>query len=106
MILGAGGHQTAAIVVNVPISVVRFAVSGMGRWVDFMTREQECIVELYTLLERIEDGARHHDLSLLRVPRGATGCDMYQGLPPICRVKNDILDRYEDVICTVLDMKG
>ena len=60
------GRQTAAIAVNVPISVASFAASGMGRWVDFMTREQECIVELYTLLERIEDGARHHDLSLLR----------------------------------------
>ena len=74
--------------------------------VDFMTREQECIVELYTLLERIEDGARHHDLSLLRVPRGATGCDMYQGLPPICRAKDDILNRYEDIICEALAKKG
>ena len=71
-----------------------------------MTREQQCIVELYTLIERIEDGARHHDLSFLKGPRGASGCDMYQGLPPICRVKNDILDRYEDIIYTALDMKG
>lgn len=70
-----------------------------------MTREQECIVELYTLLERIENGARHHDLSLLRVPRSATGCDMYQGLPPICRIKDDILNRYEEIICEALKMK-
>jgi len=70
-----------------------------------MTREQECIVELYTLLERIEDGARRHDLSLLRAPRGATGCDMYQGAPPICRVKDSILDRYEDVIYEAFKMK-
>lgn len=63
-----------------------------------MTKEQACIVELFTLLQRIEDGARKHDLSLLRVHRGASGCDMYQGLPPICRIKNDILDRFEDVI--------
>ena len=100
------GRQTAAIAVNVPISVASFAASGMGRWVDFMTREQECIVELYTLLERIEDGARHHDLSLLRVPRDATGCDMYQGLPPICRAIDDILDRYDDIITEALNMKG
>lgn len=71
-----------------------------------MTREQECIVELYTLLERIENGARHHDLSLLRVPRGATGCDMYQGLSPICRAIDDILDRYDDIITEALNMKG
>ena len=63
-----------------------------------MTKEQACIVELFTLLQRIEDGARNHDLSLLRVPRGASGCDMYQGLPTICRINNDILDRFEDVI--------
>lgn len=63
-----------------------------------MTREQQCIVELFTLLQRIEDGARKHDFSILRVPRGASGCDMYQGLPPICRLNNDILDRFEDVI--------
>lgn len=71
-----------------------------------MTKEQACIAELYSLIERIENGARHHDLTLLRVPRGATGCDMYQGLPPICRVKNDILDRYEDIIYEALNMKG
>jgi len=71
-----------------------------------MSKEHECIADLYMLLERIEDGARHHDLSLLRVPRGASGCDMYQGLPPICRIMNDILDRYEDIICEALRKKG
>lgn len=70
-----------------------------------MKQEQKCIAELYALIERIEDGARHHDLSLLRVPRGASGCDMYQGLPPICRVKDDILNRYEDIICEALAKK-
>lgn len=71
-----------------------------------MAKEQACIAELYTLLERIESGACHHDLSLLRVPRGASGCDMYQGLPPIVREKNDIWNRYEDVIAEALSMKG
>lgn len=52
-----------------------------------MTKEQKCIAELWTLLARIEDGARSHDLSLLRVHRGASGCDAYQGLPPICRIE-------------------
>lgn len=63
-----------------------------------MTKEQKCIAELWTLLIRIEDSARSHDLSLLRVHRGASGCDMYQGLPPICRITDDILSRYEDII--------
>jgi len=71
-----------------------------------MTREQECIAALYILLEHIENGARHHDLSLLRVPRGASGCDMYQGLPPICRIKDDILNRYEDIIYQAVNLKG
>lgn len=68
-----------------------------------MTKEQKCIAELYKLLERIENGARRHDLTLLRVARGASGCDMYQGLPPICRIKDDILQRYEDIINTALN---
>lgn len=70
-----------------------------------MTQEQKCIAELYALIERIEDGARHHDLSLLRVPRGASGCDMYHGLPPICRIKDDILNRYENIIREALAKK-
>lgn len=63
-----------------------------------MTKEQECIAELWTLLTRIEDDAYSHDLSLLCAPRGASGCDMYQGLPPISRITDDILNRYEDII--------
>ena len=55
-----------------------------------MRKEQKCIAELWTLLTRIEDGACSHDLSLLCVHRGASGCDMYQGLPPICRITDDI----------------
>lgn len=70
-----------------------------------MTKEQKCIAELWTLLTRIEDGAANHDLSLLRVPRGASGCDMYQGLPPICRIADDILERYEDIINTAINME-
>lgn len=62
-----------------------------------MTREQACIKELYELVDRITENARKHDLSLLRSPRGASGCDMYQGLPPICRIRDDILNRYEDI---------
>lgn len=63
-----------------------------------MTREQQCIKELYDLLERVEYGARHHDLTLLRVPRGAMGCDMFQGMPSISRLMVEITDRYRDIL--------
>lgn len=63
-----------------------------------MTREQKCIKELYELVDKITENARKHDLSLLRVRGGASGCDMYQGLPPICRIRDSVLDKYEDII--------
>lgn len=63
-----------------------------------MTKELCCIRELYELVDKITESARKHDLSLLRVPRGASGCDAYQGLPSICRIRDDILYRYEDII--------
>lgn len=59
-----------------------------------LTREQECIKELYSLLDTIESAAKRKDLSLLRVNEGACGT----GLPPICRAMDFILDKYEDVI--------
>lgn len=63
-----------------------------------MTKEQCCIREMYELLDRVSQNAKSHDLSLLRPYRGASGCDSYQGLPPICRILDNILDKYEDVI--------
>ena len=63
-----------------------------------MTREQKCIKELYVLVDKIAENACKHDLSLIRVHRGASGCDMYQGLPPICRIGDSILDKYEEII--------
>ena len=63
-----------------------------------MTREQKCIKELYVLVDKIAENACKHDLSLIRVHRGASGCDMYQGLPPICRIRDNILDKYEEII--------
>ena len=71
-----------------------------------MTREQACIKELYELVDKITENARKRDLSLIRPCSGASGCDMYQGLPPICRIKDDILQRYEDIITTALNTVG
>lgn len=63
-----------------------------------MTREQECIKELCELVDRVTENAKKHDLSLVRPPRGACGCDQYIGLPPLCRIRDDIFSRYEDII--------
>lgn len=63
-----------------------------------LTREQECIKELYSLLDTIESAAKRNDLSLFRVKGGARGTDVYSGLPPICRKVDAILDKYDDVI--------
>lgn len=63
-----------------------------------MKKEHKCIAELYSILAQIEANARHCDFSLLRTPRGASGCDMYQGLPPISRMLDAILDVHGDII--------
>lgn len=63
-----------------------------------MTKEQSCIKEMYELLDKIEYSARKHDFSLLRVHSGASGCDMFQGAPPITRIMAALLDKYDDVI--------
>lgn len=61
-------------------------------------RIYECICELYTLIDSITENAMRHDLSLLRARGGASGCDAYQGLPPICRIRDYLLDKYDDII--------
>lgn len=63
-----------------------------------LTREQECIKELYSLLDSIESAVKIKDLSLFRVRGGVRGTDVYSGLPPICRAVDAILDKYEDII--------
>lgn len=70
-----------------------------------MTREQECIAELYSILERLENDARNRDLTIMRASVGASACDQYQGLPLISRVIGRIYDKYEDVICAALNAK-
>ena len=45
-------------------------------------------------------------MSLLRVHRGASGCDAYQGLPPIVRVRDNIFDKYDDIIGEALQRNG
>ena len=58
----------------------------------------KCIVELYKLLDKIRTDAETHDISLVRIRGGASGCDMYQGKPPISRILDSILDKYDSTI--------
>lgn len=62
-----------------------------------MTREQQCIVEMYKLLDEIAEKVKKHDFSLLR-PAGSGGADMYQGAPRICRIFDGISSDYADVL--------
>lgn len=61
-------------------------------------RLKDCIAELYILLGKLVDAGKKYDFSMLRPKRSAGPCDMYQGLPPICRVLADIDDKYYDII--------
>lgn len=62
-----------------------------------LTIEQECIVELYALLDYIVENAKRGNLSALTVP-SIGGCDQYFGLPPICRKVDELTERYGDII--------
>lgn len=67
--------------------------------------QQECIAELFMLVENITERAVKRDLSWFRCS-GAGGCDMYQGMPPICRKRDDILHRYEDIVYEAVKTKN
>lgn len=60
-------------------------------------REQECIVELYSILDKIVECVTHHDFSPFRAP-GAGGCDQHQGVPTVCRVFYEVSEKYSDVL--------
>ena len=69
-----------------------------------MTEEQKCIADLFKCIDDITEKAKRRDLSLFRIS-GIGGCDMYQGMPPICRIRDNILDKYEDIIYQSLKEK-
>ena len=66
-----------------------------------MTEQQKCIADLFKCIDDITEKAKRRDLSLFRIS-GIGGCDMYQGCPPICRVRDDLLMKYEDIIYQAL----
>lgn len=69
-----------------------------------MTEEQKCIADLFKCIDNITEKAKRRDLSLFRIS-GIGGCDMYQGCPPICRVRDNLLMKYEDIIYHALKEK-
>ena len=62
-----------------------------------MTKEQKAIVKLYKTLDDINTRCKKRDLSFARVA-SISGCDMYQGLPPISRIIDGVYNEFEDVI--------
>ena len=64
--------------------------------------EQQCIKDLYLLIEDITEKSKKKDFSLFRVSN-IGGCDQYQGLPPICRTHDALLSKYEDIINDALN---
>lgn len=69
-----------------------------------MTDEQKCIVDLVSLVMDISDKAKKRDLSLIR-PTSGIGGGIYCGQPPICRISDELLDKYGDVIHDALRAK-
>lgn len=61
-----------------------------------MSRKDDCIRELYQLLDKIEKNAQRGNLTLVEKPHVACGggdCP-----PPIEKMINSILDEYGDII--------
>lgn len=69
-----------------------------------MTKEQECVYDLFMLVEDITDKAKNRDLSLVR-PTSGIGAGMYLGMPPICMARDNILEKYEDIIYSAIKAK-
>lgn len=64
---------------------------------DESVRQKKCVKELFSLLNEITEKAKRRDLSLFKI-LSIGGCDAYQGLPPICRITDSILEQYGDII--------
>lgn len=62
-----------------------------------MTDEQKCITDLVSLVMDIADKAKKRDLSLIRAT-STMGAGMYLGMPPICRISDELFEKYGDVI--------
>lgn len=65
-----------------------------------MTAEQKCIIELYQFIDDLTEKARKKDSKVMDMFRGGRigGADEYQGMPPIVRIRDSLLEKHEQVI--------
>lgn len=73
-----------------------------------MTDEQKCIVDLYQFIDDLTDKAIKKDskvMDMFRVGR-IGGADKYQGMPPIVRIRDSLLEKHERVIFESFRRKG
>lgn len=73
---------------------------------DVPTKEQQCISELYLLLDSISQKSLHKDKSLFDMFRVSGGIGPYERRPPICKKLDCILLKYEDVIYESLKLSN
>lgn len=57
----------------------------------------KCINDTWMFTEEIIGKAKKRDLSMFRIA-GISGCDMYQGCPPICRIHDSLFEKHEEII--------
>lgn len=65
-----------------------------------MTSEQKCIIELWKFIDDLTDKAVKKDTKVIDMFRGGriSGADAYQGAPPISRIRDNLLEKHEQVI--------
>ena len=62
-----------------------------------MTGEQKCIVDLVNFAMTVSDRLKKKDFSLFS-PTSGIGGGMKIGMPPICRMSDELLSLHEDII--------
>lgn len=62
-----------------------------------MTEEQKCIVDLVDFAMTVSDRLQKKDFSLFS-PTSGVGGGMKIGMPPICRMSDELLSLHEEVI--------
>lgn len=69
-----------------------------------MTDEQKCIVDLVNFAMMVSDRLQKKDFSLFS-PTSGVGGGMKIGMPPICRMSDELLSLHEEVISEAMRAK-
>lgn len=69
-----------------------------------MTDEQKCIVDLVDFAMIVSDRLQKKDFSLFS-PTSGIGGGMKIGMPPICRMSDELLNLHEEVISEAMRAK-